>query len=408
MASAWQMFIVSSFAYLNLFMLENLSYKFDSLGMIISLGMFILLFSLPDNSIGKRNVFIFSSVAVFLSLSIYQVSVGAYISLALIESMYFLYRNFAWRDIMTRIYLRVLGILTGGLAYKYAIVNRYIAQEGYAAEHSSFLNPFSNDGVFILASNLGAFRNMLRDYGLTLGALGVIILLALCIGLAGFARYIWMNRKDAFSVKILAVLFLMFSPIFLLMASISFLVMLRSPVIEPRVMLSVSIFTLFIGLVLHNFSKSFGWLGEKTFLVLGIFTLVSMLSFSSYYGNLLTRQEKMNFLVANLLIHDINEIEQAAGQKTENLAFVGHSPECWELLLANRKRPLYNRLIPIYMNNDWCWGGVYLLHFKRSPIKLEPEADDRDYVKNSEPVTANEYYEIYRRRDKLIVKFMGV
>ena len=69
-------------------------------------------------------------------------------------------------------------------------------------------------------------------------------------------------------------------------------------------------------------------------------------------------------------------------------------------------RPLYDRLIPVYMNNGWIWGSVYLEHLKKEAINFEPEADDRDYTNSIKPVKTNEYYELYWRGDKLIAKFM--
>jgi len=407
MASAFQLFIVASFAYLNLFMLENLSYKFDSFGMIVSLGIFLLLYSLPDKNVNRKFLCLSSSLAVLLSLSIYQASVGAYISLAVLEVIYFLYQKSMWRDIMERVALRVLGILTGGLVYKLIIANRYVDKHGYSAEHSSFLNPFSSADVSILIDNLASFGNMFRDYGLTLGVLGILLLLVLYIGLGIIAKSIWRNREDTFSVKVITIFFLMISPVVFLLAAVAFLAMLRAPIFAPRVMMSFTVFTLFTGLVIYYLSESGGWLGEKTFFTLGVLVLVGMLSFSSYYGNLLTRQEKINSLVATFLVYDINEVEQNKGHKAEKLAFVGHSPKCKELLLANKKRPLYDRLIPVYMNNGWIWGSVYLEHLKKEAIKFEPEADDRDYTNSIKPVKTNEYYELYWRGDKLIAKFMG-
>ena len=81
-ASALKIFGVAACGYLNLFMLENLSYKYDSLGMMLALSIFLILFALPD-SLGNKKIFLASCIAVLLSLCLYQAASGAYISLAI-------------------------------------------------------------------------------------------------------------------------------------------------------------------------------------------------------------------------------------------------------------------------------------------------------------------------------------
>ena len=404
-ASVMQIIIISSFAYLNLFLLENLSYKYDSFGMIFSLGIFLLLFALPEKDVHKKYLMIFSALAALISLCLYQASVGVYISLTVLEVIAFLYDRQTWRNILDRISVRVVGLVFGGLVYKFIIANKYVEKEGYSAEHASFLNPFANDSMQIFWGNLTAFGEIFKDYWMTMGILGILLFLTLYFGLGNMARYVWKNRDDAPVLKIISVVFLMISPAVLLLASVIFLSMLRVPVVAPRVMLSFTVFPLFMGLVIYNLSKTNRWFGKKAFLTLGTIALMCILSFSSYYGNLLNRQEKTNSMIANFILHDINDIEGKLGSKVENISFVGHSPKCRELVLADRKKPLYGRLVPIYMNNGWFWGGVYLEHYRKNKVTMRSEIGDSDYIKANRPVKINEFYQLYLTDDKLIIYF---
>lgn len=104
-------------------------------------------------------------------------------------------------------------------------------------------------------------------------------------------------------------------------------------------------------------------------------------------------------------IYDINDIEGKLGSKVENISFVGHSPKCRELVLADRKKPLYGRLVPIYMNNGWFWGGVYLEHYRKNKVTMRSEIGDSDYIKANRSVKINEFYQLYLTDDKLIIYF---
>ena len=54
-ASVFQIFFIAVCGYLNLFLLENFSYKYDSLGMILSLSLYFILFAFPD-SLSKKKI----------------------------------------------------------------------------------------------------------------------------------------------------------------------------------------------------------------------------------------------------------------------------------------------------------------------------------------------------------------
>ena len=400
-ATAFQIICVASFSYLNLFLLENLSYKYDSFGMIFSVGIFLFTYALPESVRWKKHL-IMSVVAVIISLSTYQAAIGTYISLAVIESVYFICQNESWDNIVKRALLRIAGLGIGGLLYKLVIVKAYVSKDGYSAEHASLANPFTAQGAQQINTNIIAFSGMFKDFGITLGILGILLLLVLCIGILYKAYLTWKNRQDTVPYKILSVGMITISPILLICSSVLSLVLLKYPVVAPRVMLSFTIFTLFIGMVIY-------WLSEfkKGFLAIAVLALICTLSFSSSYGNLLSRQEKMNTLVATDIVYDINRIEAEQLRKIDKVAFIGHAPKCQELLLASKRKPLLNRLVPIYMNNDWYWGGQYLSHYRTSLVQMKPDKDDKTYVESIAPIQKNEFYKLYLRDDKLIIDFQN-
>lgn len=397
-ASSFQIFCIAACSYLNLFLLENFSYKYDSFGMLLSLSLFIMLFSLPETFNTKSNLLV-SVCTVIISLSIYQAAIGAYISLALVEALYLLYQKEHWNYVIKRIAIRIIGILIGGIIYKVAIVRLFV-KDGYSLEHAGLIDLFSKQGIQRLYDNINAFVHMFNSYRLTLGILGILLLIVLYIGLVHIAYSLWKQRNELFPLKLISLCFVLAFPLFLVIASVIALVLLNEPVIAPRVMLSFTVFALFVGFIIYHLSKV-----KKAFLFVAVLALICSLSFSSYYGNLLTSQEKTNFFVASSIVHDMNGLEQESGRQINHVSFIGHSPKCHELLLASKKRPLFDRLVPIYMNNNWYWGGKYLSHYRKSKVSLKRDDDDKSYTDSTTPNRRNEFYRMYLRDNKVIVLF---
>lgn len=399
--SAFKLFCVASFGYLNLFLLENFSYKYDSLGMILSLSIFLVLYSLPEELRLKKSILL-SAGCVVAALSLYQASIGAYLSLAVVECIFLLYESNRWNIVFRRLLVRLAGILGGYVIYKLAVIQIFVSKEGYSAEHASLLNPFSSQGVQQFYGNVAAFGQMFKEYGLSMGILGILLLVVLGIGIIYMALSIWRRRTDSDPVKILSVILVLMSPILLIITSVIALVLLEAPVMAPRVMLSFTIFTLFLGVAIYQLSEI-----KKGFIFVAMLALICTLSFSSYYGNLLSRQEKMNTLVATYLVYDMNAIEAKQGKRIDTVSFIGNSPRSPEGILAIKKRPIFGRLIPVYMNNDWFWGGEYLSHYRKKPVKLQQDKQDKDYAVSSTPIQQNEFYRLYLKDNKLIVLFQN-
>lgn len=70
---------------------------------------------------------------------------------------------------------------------------------------------------------------------------------------------------------------------------------------------------------------------------------------------------------------------------------------------------MLNRLIPIYMNNDWYWGKQYLKHYRKDNIDAIKDTDeDRQIPFLANQVKNNEFYKIYIEGDRAIIVFPRV
>ena len=63
-------------------------------------------------------------------------------------------------------------------------------------------------------------------------------------------------------------------------------------------------------------------------------------------------------------------------------------------------------LVPIYMNNNWYWGTVYLDHYRNVKTMLVDKTQkDKQLIKNQNSFLQNEFYDLYDADDKAIVVF---
>lgn len=398
-ASWFTLSCVGFCAYFNLFMLENLSFHYDALGMISSICIPIFLYALPEGVPTRRNL-LYTCYAVFFLLCCYQSAIGGFISLMVIEIIYLLYQNKTLNNIFKRFGVRLAGLLIGGILYKLLIINISVPKGGYQGAHSGMINIFMSGGVFQIFDNINIFFEMLYDYGISIGVIGLLFFMIGYLGISHLAYDIWKKRSESKATRIIISLFVFSTPIVLLFASFFTMALLQNPVCTPRVMISFTMVSLFMGIGIYHLSRVKKWVVSVMVLM-----VIFVLSFSSYYGNLLARQKEMDSIIITSLVHDIHEIEYSRNEELSEIAFLGHSPRSKNLILATTYRPLFDRLVPIYMDNDYFWGQVYLYHYRQKPVTCNIDGTEREYINVSEPVQSNEYYRLYLDGDKLIIAF---
>ena len=318
-----------------------------------------------------------------------------------IESVYLLYQNETLKNIFKRFGVRLSGLLIGGILYKLLIANTSIPKGGYSGEHTGMVNIFMSGSIYQIFNNINSFFDMFYDYGISIGVIGLIFFLIGYLGISYLSYDIWMKRTEQKGIRLIISLLVFSTPLILLIASFFTMSLLQKPIYVPRVMISFTVVSLFMGIGIYHLSKVKKWV-----LSVMILMTIFVLSFSSYYGNLLSRQKQMDSIIITSLIHDINEIENSKDEKINNIAFLGHSPRSKNLILATKYRPLFDRLVPIYMDNDYFWGQVYLYHYRQKPVTCNIDGTEREYINVSEPVQSNEYYRLYLDGDKLIIAFI--
>ena len=396
-AAWWQLAGVLSFAYLNLFFLENLSYKYDALGMALALGVPFAIFALPEG-ISLRRLAAISIAGVVAQLSLYQAAIGAYLGLMVLEWLIYTGDGRSLRDMGRRLAGRFGCLLAGAILYKVLVAGLLIPKAGtYSAGHTALANPLTAEGLAAIGNNLLQFGELLQDYGVTLGWLGALLVLTLLISMGVQLGIIWQGRQEGRAGKLLLSAIVVLAPFLLVFASIASLALLARPIFAPRTLLSFSIFTLYIGVMVYYLAKVRPVAYGVTALA-----MAAALSLSSGYGNLLACQQRLDYVIEGHVLRDIYELEAARGRKFAQITYTGSSPRSRQLELLSEKRPLYGRLVH---TQDWWTAGLQLAELKLSPIEGVFRDKSWEYGQEHEPDRSNEYCHIYADGDLAIVEF---
>ena len=386
-------------SYLNLFLLENFSYVYESLGMFLSLGIPILLYAFPD-IVSSSKKFILTVFFVVLSLAFYQASIGAYIGLALIELLYGLFQQQEQRKILRLVGTRFSGIVVGVGVYLACIAHFLV--KGYGAEHGSLIPLFTYQGCHQLLNHLSIYYQRYQTYFLSVQIVILVLVLIILIGgSCVFLKNLYRKQELNVAAKTAYTLLIILLPALFMICAIAPFTLLKEPVYAPRIFLSFTVFFMYLAILLNQFDSKF-YLVKFFMIPLLLFAV----SFAVGYGNVLHRENLHDQYIAQSITYDLNQLENKTGNQYKGITIIGREPESLELQKQKKKRPLMGLLVPIYMSNDWYWGGRYLDHYRNVATKLLAKTpQDELSAKNRDPDITNEFYNLYANNEKAIIVF---
>ena len=395
--------IVAAFAYVNLFLLENVAFRYDSLGMMIGLGLVFFAYSFSDEWSVRWKGF-FGVLTIWIVLYIYQVLVGAYLALAIVEVFVLVAERKGWNKIKKSLIARFLIMVIGAGLWKLSfitVVSGFL--HGYAMDHAEIVNFATTSGMHTVYENVLRYKWMFKNYFTTIKWVEIMLMLSIYVALLRLVYTICSERGKSNAEKIGETLFVLVTPLLLIFASIAPLVLLKHPVFLPRVLMAFSVFTFFQGYILYQLSKCY-----SKIMAIGLLSLVITLSHAAYFGNLLSSQYRMNELVATFIVNDINGVEKEYGRKFDKMTKVAgpNTIRCREWQLAVKKgKPLYNDLVREAFGNHWRLV-VNLNHYRTGKVMPTYKDDlDASRVRFKNPVRSNEFYKMYIVDDKIVVAF---
>ena len=379
------------------FFLENLSFRFESVGMCISIGLFILLFSLPDDI--SHPVSLAASMVFTICVScIYQSTLGTFLAL-LFVTVFIELKVVPLKISLKKAFYKFTGFCLGTLFYLFCIAPNYVAKDGYQAEHSGLIS-LSSEGLIKYFSNLKSFLVYLKLMYFPEGNPLVTILSAGVILLTLVAITIYVNsilsakREKTKTGKV----FLAFiAPALILVSAFLPMCVLTNPNYMPRVFLSFNIFLLFIGIMLVSLSK-------KKRLALFIFVPIYLFSygFSYTYANLLKSQTEYEAHIAQSIIYDLNKIKGI--NSSYKFHIEGKKVVAKDVSLATKKYNIFNLMIPIILQKNSVFTGHLLSHHAAYRIDTSPL---KKYNPNEyKAIISNSMYRIMQNKKDIVIEFV--
>ena len=362
----------------NPFLLENLSYKYDALPMTLSISLIFLAFSFSGNL-----KWLLSIALVICTLSLYQSSLTVFCSLTVIEALRSVKNQDKIKDISLVMINRIIQFIFG-----YAIYAKFIAPHflsgGYNSHHSDTVISYSNP-IEIVERNSDAYLHYINLYLSGIPLIVVLVLLT-CVTIGAFS-YISKSKRIALSglLVVLAIL-----SVFLL--SFIHLTILVNPVFAPRVLIPFG--CLFLLCAYLSFQTRLGY-------IFCLILTITSFTLSFTYGNAMKAQKEYETYLQTIISSDINSLNN----NSTRISFIGSMPKSDELKLASTKFPILEKLIPVYVNDNWVWGGMSFLRYGLALSHKNIDKREKSSICSGTPIFKTKLYHIYDYKESIVIRF---
>ncbi|UUL28203.1 glucosyltransferase domain-containing protein [Escherichia albertii] len=366
----------------NPFFLENLSYKYDALTMLLSVSLLFLSFTFK-----RPKYYIAPIILVVCSLSLYQASLTVFCSLAIIE---FSLLSSSKDDFISRAKVAVLRVVQLSIAYLFysQLIAKIFITGGYNDRHSQSIFSFNNP-LKLLKSNTDSYVSIISSYYHKMPDIVFYAFIAstLAIAISSIIKRSKNGRWAAYNIIITAISFILIYTM-----TFAHLATLKNPIYAPRVMISFGCVLMYFLLISTH--KRYFYIPASILIAYSF-----VLSFS--YGNAMKSQGVYEDYIKSSVSYDINRLNY----KSSSISFVGEMPKSEGLKLAIHKYPILRKLVPIHINNNWVWGGVSLLHYGTALSHKSISDSDIAIICKTIPRVETKLYSIFTLNESVIVMF---
>ncbi|HBN0052201.1 TPA: glucosyltransferase domain-containing protein [Escherichia coli] len=371
------------------FFLENISYRYDSLPMSLSLVALLLPYALKKKPWSPFLHFI----SVIASLSFYQASISLFILLMIIDVIHLYFSkkdDLRHLEIIKSIAINTLAFAAGFVFYKVLIASSF-ASGSYSDEHSKIINVDHTFFDVLYNNTVVIFTWLLNPLYKCSPFLFKGCALILLVSIIKIS----MTSKDVKSrvINLFLLSALITAGFFSCFAHIA---LLKTPVLAPRVLISFTgFFLLFAYLVVQAFESK----KIQLILLAPVVFFSFILSFS--YANASSSQKELDKLISTSIYNDISHQDLSF----KNVFIHGVMPTSKQRALIVERLPIMNSLIPIYLNNNWSWGAMMLKHYLLDYNVDATITDPKKEICSLTPFSRSNDYSLYSKGDTLIVSF---
>lgn len=369
------------------YMLENLSYKFDSFSMATGLAAAIIA---ALNCKNRTADILLGSLLIIAAFSLYQASVNAFFGATALLLLAHCWKGGAnFPDLILR---NSIKFLLGYITYFLAILPIYPLEQNYSQARSVPIS-IDSEGARILLGNLFAVAELVAEYFSQIPVLTFFAIASVVLFGIRFISYGETARQKITRCFIfLSLLIILFFSIF------GLLLFLKETVVVARTLLGFTTFLVFI-LYCYRVSIADRFKKLRYFLVVPFFYFY-FVSFG--YAAAAKEQSKYDFHLASRII---DGIEKEGFTAADYLIFDGIQPK--SPILENSSRiKIINRLVQLHIANDWWWGYQY---FRYLGLKFNtlPYIDKGILLETctSLPILRSGKYEVYQHERRFLVSF---
>jgi hypothetical protein len=384
--------------------LANLSFKFDSLPMALSM-LFALLATLQREEANKRGILPLLVGSAFLlgALCLYQPSLNAFLIFATFECIFLQMKDAPPRELRALIWSRACQLFIAGCFYK--VVVFLTVRDGYGAENSRFITDARSfsviwrnfiDSWFVVVSSLWKLKLPL------LLPVAVALAISVVIGLRYFRRF---ANGSRFRLPWRVIPFM--TPIALILATFGPMILLASSPTQ-----SMRTFVGFGPLLSCSLIIIISTLGELRVPVTWQGILLSipayvMIYFAAVYGNANKAQKEYEGDIARRLSEDLKEI--VATQSVDHLILVGtvgYAPSVERVIKT--KYHLLHFWVQTDLHGDESGFGNTVLRYYGAKLERETSESKRAYVlavsSDQKPARVNLHYQVYVVDNDVLVR----
>lgn len=331
------------------FYLENMSYKYDSLTMSLS----VLAAVLPAMSNNRKAIVTFtvSAASVMFILNTYQASINAFI-IFICLAFYQKARTSNNGEAITFPLSALAGMIVSYGLYSKFISPFYLHGE-YTLKHSEIINPTNPEALNYLKNNIVNFINTISNTTPTILKIFMVLSLCCSIALASYLAYSKLRKKENFWVIAMAAIISI--PFVITIAIPGAMIGLKYPIFAPRVMI--------------GFNAAYCALTAITFMSMRIprilkiaYILPILLMFQICYAYMNAQLDQKRLELT--IISSIKSATSIVGyDNIDSIAIQGEAPKSPVLKLMSIKYPIIGTLVPITMREGWGWGASQLRHY---------------------------------------------
>lgn len=387
------------------FAMANLSYRFDSLTMLLALSLCFVLYALSP-SLGGPRLALAGAVMAVLVMGLYQPASGMFLVLAGIWLVFWLLDWLGgtkplrgqlpalWTEVW-----RLGGVGAGALVYLLAIAPRFVDSEGWRQEASQTVG--GADALGKLVTNTLSAAYYIRERMRMAPLLYRIFLVLAVAGAVLFSLWQFLrSSKSGIGRKILGCIVILGAPFGMLFVSYMPLVVLQNMDCSARMFLAYGGTLLFIGLLwLRALPRRRVLAG----ILLGGF-LFCQTCYIYAYGAALKSQKAYETYLVTQIAHNCETINGAGNYK--QLSFAGSAPRPREVQMICSQYPFFSELIqPCFTNSTWL-GGAWVYHYLQYDLEIVGLTDqDTAACVDENLLMQNSRYACYESGKKIVVAF---